>query len=38
MRGSQNETMASTADSRVVIASTVVIKFIIFPWSLTKTG
>lgn len=30
--------MASTADSVMVIAIIVVIKFIIFPWILTKTG
>lgn len=35
--GSQNDTVASSKDKAVVIKKTVVIRFIIFPWVLTKT-
>lgn len=36
--GNQKEIVASTADNVMVIVMIVVIKFIIFPWILTKTG
>lgn len=37
IRGSQNETMAKTVDRAMAISAIVVIRFIIFPWILTKT-
>lgn len=37
IKGSQNETMARMEDRAMAMRAIVVIKFIIFPWILTKT-
>lgn len=37
IRGSQNETIVKSIDRAIAISAIVVIKFIIFPWILTKT-
>lgn len=36
--GSQKDTMARIIDSAIVIVITAIVRFIIFPWDLTKTG
>ena len=36
--GSQNDTVVRTKDKRTAMSRMVAIKFIIFPWILTKTG
>lgn len=37
IRGSQNDTIARIVDRAIAISAIVVIRFIIFPWILTKT-
>lgn len=36
--GSQKDTMARITESKIVMVITAIATFIIFPWTLTKTG